>query len=473
MNPSRFKAGGALTDDHADLYIERQADVEVLSCVRNMDYLFIIEPRQQGKTSLLSHLAYHPALYDAVLVYIDMTTLNRLNETIWYQSLCKDILRQLLKFIPRNQQPAIPQSSASLKDFLEEVANFAVGAGQNILIALDEIGAATPSWITNFFAILRAVYSLRAFNAAYKHLTFLLVGTFHPRDLIKDKDISPFNIAHRVRLADFTLVQVRELVDKGGWAKEQGDVLAERIYYWVDGQPYLTQWLCSYLKPDALPVDVDLGIERLRREDENHLPPLMNRLYRLENSCQYVRRILSGECIKFNPREDREQARLELLGIIKESTRGCCRIRNRLYEHVLTENKTLTFTNPGEPIPLSTESSPTFRSAEMPGLPPQLNLDLQFVLRSYEIFENGGTLSALFRDNRINLWREGLPFARSAAELVLATIDYLLPKFDSTGENALVLFLYVLRDHTAQEDARYAQLSELISSIIANMITTP
>ena len=335
MSATSFKAGGALTDEHAAIYVERKADNEVLSHLRRMNYLLIIEPRQQGKTSLINHLMRHPALNNVAFAYIDVTTPNRSAEAAWYQTLCPRILRQLRGFIPREQWPATPQNSAGWRDFLWNVAASATDAHRRVVIALDEIGAVTFSGATDFFSVLRDVYNSRQAETEFKQLTFLLAGAFHPRDLIKDDKISPFNIAQRVRLADFTLAQVHELVGKGDWTDEQVTALSGRIHHWTDGQPYLTQLLCSYLGPEATPADVDAGVERLRREDENHLPPLMDRLASDEKMHRYVERILAGERIKFYPRENRRQAQLELLGVIKENADGFCVIRNRIYERVL------------------------------------------------------------------------------------------------------------------------------------------
>jgi hypothetical protein len=349
MNTTPFRTGGALTDDHTDIYIERQADREALTHLRRMDYLLTIEPRQQGKTSLINHLMCHPGLENVTFVYLDVTTPDRSSEAAWYQTLCPRILRQSRGFIPRSQRPPIPQKSAGWREFLCEVAICAADAHKRVVIALDEIGAVTFPGATDFFSVLRDVYNSRQAETELKQLTFLLAGAFHPRDLIQDDKISPFNIAQRVRLDDFTLQQVKELVGKGSWAKEQADALAERVHYWTDGQPYLTQLLCSYLEPDATPTDVDTGVNRLRREDENHLPPLIDRLERDEKLSQYVKRILSGEHVKFYPREHRRQADLELLGVIKEGAGGFCVVRNRLYRQVLLE----TFAPRSDRIPPS------------------------------------------------------------------------------------------------------------------------
>jgi hypothetical protein len=349
MSATPFKVGGALTDEHAAIYIERQADRDALTHLQAMDYLLIIEPRQQGKTSLINHLMRHPALGYVAFAYLDVTTPNRSTEATWYQTLCPRILRQLRSFIPRDQWPAIPQNSANWRDFLWDVSALATDAHQRVVIALDEVGAVTFPGATAFFSVLRDVYNSRQAETEFKQLTFLLSGAFHPRNLIQDDKISPFNIAQRVRLPDFTLAQMRELVGKGEWTDEQATTLAERIHYWTDGQPYLAQLLCSYLGPGAIPADVDAGVDRLRREDENHLPPILKRLNSDEKLCRYAERILAGERIKFYPRENRRQARLELLGVIKADTNGCCRVRNRVYEEILV---------PGESLKIEIESSP-------------------------------------------------------------------------------------------------------------------
>jgi hypothetical protein len=304
-----FQAGGALLAD-SPVYVERVADHEAVAHLRNMDYLLVIEPRQQGKTSLINHLMRHPALGDVAFAYVDVTTPDRTTEATWYQTLCPRVLRQLRGLIPRNQWPAIPQNSTGWREFLCDVATFAANAHQRVVTALDEIGAVTFPGATEFFSVLRDVYNSRQAETELKQLTFLLAGAFHPRDLIKDDKISPFNVAQRIRLEDFTLVQVHELVGKGDWPSEQATMLAEGVYYWTDGQPYLTQLLCCYLGRDATPADVDASVERLRREDENHLPPLLERLNDDEKLHRYVEHVAIGERIKFYPRENRRQAQL-------------------------------------------------------------------------------------------------------------------------------------------------------------------
>jgi len=335
MSSSLFKAGGALTDAHADTYIERRADRDALNHLHAMDYLLVIEPRQQGKTSLIAQLHSKLASSRYICAYVDVEDLNCESEEAWFTDLWKELS---LCAEPILDHAALkpPANCQGWRDQVRSLAQFAEEHSFRIAIALDEVGSiAKVPWAELFFASLRKFYNQRAFVPFCKELTFVLVGAFHPRDLIKDNKISPFNVARRVRLPDFTLAQVQDLVGKGDWPDKQAASLAKRIHDWTDGQPYLTQLLCSYLEPEATPADVDSGVERLRREDENHLPSILERLSLDQKLRRYVERIVAGERIKFYPRENRRQAQLELLGVIKKGAGDFCAIRNRIYEQVL------------------------------------------------------------------------------------------------------------------------------------------
>ncbi len=334
---SPYKVGGALSEKDVEVYIERTADSIALNHLQKMDYVLIIEPRQQGKTSLVNHLMYHPTSKDVIWIYIDTTTLDKSSEQAWYATLCSRILRQLDKFVSETGLD-IPINGADWRDFLSKISQAATRSKGQIIIVLDEIGAIKFPGDTTFFSVLRDIYNSRQIEPHLKQLTFWLVGAFHPQDLIDDDKISPFNVAQQIRLRDFTSEQVHQLVSKGEWSFEQKIYLAERIYYWAEGQPYLTQLLCSYLGPEAAQTDVDVSIDRLRREDRNHLPPLLKRLDADDKLRPYVSKIQNGAKIKFFPGANPRHAQLELLGVLKaDNDEGYCTIRNRIYERVLKD----------------------------------------------------------------------------------------------------------------------------------------
>jgi hypothetical protein len=336
MSAISFKFGGPLTEKDSAVYIQRAADDAAVQFLQRMDYVMITEPRQQGKTSLIIRLQFHPSLSTYVFAYVVCTALDQTDEKKWYKAIGERIVAQTRGRI-NLRGLVLPQDINSWRAFLKMLADRALQRHLSVVITLDEIGAVPPAWSESFFSVLHDVFTSRSFEREFGHITFILAGTYNPRDLIRDHKVSPFNIAKDVHLTDFTLAQVRELVGRGKWTDKQVDVLARRIHYWTDGQPYLTQLLCSYLKPEADPSDVDTGVDRLRRKDLNHLPPLLKRLKTNEVLCNYVRRILSGEQLRFSPDWHTELERLALLGVIKPDKKSYCTIRNRIYERVLVE----------------------------------------------------------------------------------------------------------------------------------------
>jgi len=358
---SPFKAGGSLYYQGPAIYVERKADRDAWAYLQAMEYFMLIESRQQGKTSLLARLR---AKCDPNTLFacISIEDLNYDNQQAWYADLW-DELSPALEFL-EDKSVSMPTNHSQWRTCLRFFAQSAQKQSRQIVIALDEVGSMTKAdWADSFFATLRNLYNDRAFNPIYKRVTFILVGSFHPRDLIKDKYISPFNVAKRVRLPDFTLAQVQELVSKGGWSDEQATALARRIHYWTDGQPYLSQLICVYLEEDATPADVDASVEQLRREDENHLRPMLGRLDGDDKLRRYVNQIHSGQRIKFYPPENQLQTQLELLGVLKADASGYCIIRNRIYEQALSAIKIL---QPVEPSISAQDSAQQTSSTDKP-----------------------------------------------------------------------------------------------------------
>jgi hypothetical protein len=486
MSPDPFKASGPLSADDAEIYIQRQADAEVLTHLRKMDYILLIEPRQQGKTSLLAWLKTTLDPLQYIFVYVDISNLSYDNEQAWLTGLWTE-LRSCFPDVLKNAGSISLKNRQEWHDNLRTIAQLGHKNSLQVVIALDEVGRmANVGWAEPFFIGLRTAYNQRAFVPTWKRVTFILSGAFHPRDLIADDRISPFNIAQRVRLSDFTLDQVRKLVSKGNWPAEQTGALAERIHYWADGQPYLTQLLCSYLGPEAMSEDVDAGVERLRREDENHLPPILERLRADEKLCEYVVKVLAGERVKFSPRENPRQTRLELLGIIKADGEGCCKIRNRIYEQALAEAMGPTFPS----LPPTSDDSSSIRSqtisippiapelerlnppsnsqeAPMRGIPQPLIVPLQQVLMDCDEFSDPRQLRKVFTTPELMPWRDRLPGADDLHGRVAVVVGYLADQRHATSGNALVLLLHILGEHyyPNPDDERHCRLLALADQL--------
>ncbi len=340
-----FQTGGALPANSL-VYVKRGiedkaiAEDKALQELERMSYLKIIEPRQQGKTSLINWLSGHLFAASYRFVYADLSTPDTPGEAEWYVQLCRRILDQV-DFLSDLDSLDLPTTSGTWRYFLSNLAKRARKAGYRLVFALDEIGTTHQTWAEPFYRILRDVFNSRQHEPHFAYLTFILAGCYNPTNLIRNNDYSPFNIATRINLPDFTHGQVEYLVAYLRLSKEQADLVTERIHYWTDGQPYLTQLLCSYLVNKGLPLgqaDVDSAVQQLCREDKNHLPPILEALEKAPDLMGYVESIIGGYKSKFVPSIDsRRHARLELIGVIKANTEGYCAIRNRIYTKALTE----------------------------------------------------------------------------------------------------------------------------------------
>ncbi|HEY7426133.1 MAG TPA: AAA-like domain-containing protein [Gemmataceae bacterium] len=331
-----FQTGAALPPD-SPVYIERACDREVVGKLEGMYYLTIIEPRQQGKTSFVYRLMQRN---DFWFLYADLTTLNLDSEAGWRASLCQRLGLQHIR--TRAEHTLFPPVGETWYDFLESLARHVEGERRRLVIVLDEIGA-SPSLAEPFFRALRAIYNERSIKPVFKRLTFILAGAYDPRDFIANSNFSPFNVAERLYLKDFMIDEVVRLVCKLDVPVDQRLPLAERIHFWTDGHPYLSQALCRYLAElspslaeqsrSLVPDDVDKGVKSLIQKDRNNLAHIGKELERDTTLREPFRRLLRGDQgIFFNPDGVPWHGRLELLGILKVDASGYCKVRNRIYQ---------------------------------------------------------------------------------------------------------------------------------------------
>ena len=340
MSDVSFQAGGPLLAG-SPVYVPREADEKAAGCLRRMDYITLVEPRQHGKTSLINRLIgqFSPQRY--AFAYRDLMAAksSATSRADWYTSLGKWVLRQL-RFIPQDQRPEPPTDSASWEDFLADVAESAEAASQNVVIVLDEIGAMPSDWATEFFSIVRSVYTSRQSLPFWQHLTFIIAGAFNPKKLIQDDTVSNFNVDQRIPLNDFNLSQVKQLVAHLGLPDDLTQTVAMRVHYWTDGQPYLSQWLCLHLAEQKGPITVfavDDAVERFFYEDTHHLARIKH-LAAEPDLLTYSQRITGEPRSRFSAALNDKHFRLaHIIGVMKAGPDGRCQLRNRIYERALAE----------------------------------------------------------------------------------------------------------------------------------------
>jgi hypothetical protein len=173
---------------------------------------------------------------------------------------------------------------------------------------------------------------------------------FHSVALFSIRDVadvvqtgSPFNIAYKMRLQNFTLEQVEELLAQH--AEDTGQAFAneiiERIYEQTNGHPFLVNRLAAILVDEIVtdrdvaigPTDLSRALVQLVNERNDNFATLLRHANRLrEPEIQ----ILVGEPVRHNLNYE-PVYQMAMYGIVRQAG-DFCEIANPIYKKVLTEN---------------------------------------------------------------------------------------------------------------------------------------
>ena len=351
-----FVAGGTLRTS-APSYVTRPADAELLQHLQAGEFCYVLTPRQMGKSSLMVRTAQRLRAEGVRVVIIDLTSIGASSSAIsadqWYLGLLSR-MRSDLRLTTDVQDWWQEHSAFSVSqrfiDFLQQVV--LTECADKVAILIDEIDSTLNlPFRDDFFAAIRALYNERAHNPIYSRLTFALFGVATPTDLIQDRERTPFNVGQRIDLREFTLADAEPL--RQGLASrlpEQADAIFQRIFYWTNGHPYLTQKLCHSIvlhtdgwQEESIEQAVDRLVHTAFLSEEGRKDPnltfvqdriLTSPEQERRQMLRLYRRVRSGERVADDDRS-LIQNRLELYGLIGIA-QSMLQARNRVYEQVFT-----------------------------------------------------------------------------------------------------------------------------------------
>ena len=202
-----FVAGGTVQAG-GGVYLERQADVELLERCRAGDFTYILTSRQMGKSSLMIRTAERLAAEGAMPVIVDLTEFGaQTTAEQWYKGFLASVQDQLVAahvlvgLVGRAVRPGLRPSLHALP------ARRRAGRAQRAAGGLRRRDRhhAAPRFHRRL--LRRDPVPLPASRRgpdARARLSFVLIGVATPGDLIKDAARTPFNIGHGIELTDFT-----------------------------------------------------------------------------------------------------------------------------------------------------------------------------------------------------------------------------------------------------------------------------
>ena len=344
-----FVAGGAVQAS-GGLYLERDADRDLLRHCLAGDFTYILTSRQMGKSSLMYRAAERLAERGASPVIIDLTELGaQTTADQWYKGFLLHVQEQLEL---RESASAWWEAHAEyafahrLIRYLREVA--LVERPERLVLFVDEIDTTLRLDFTDdFFAAIRFLYQNRALDAELERISFVLIGVATPNDLIKDAARTPFNIGRRIELTDFTQREAAVLAAHLAMPPDTAGNLIDRILHWTSGHPYLTMRVLRSLAETppaswtAAAVDARVGELFLGPGGE------------ADTNLQFVRDMLTKKAFNREavlaaydavrrgarvPDKELDQVAswLKLSGVVRRQD-GLLRLRNGIYEQVFDQ----------------------------------------------------------------------------------------------------------------------------------------
>jgi len=344
-----FVAGGTLASDTPS-YVERDVDRTLHENLLAGRFCYVLNSRQMGKSSLCVRTQAKLKDQGVICAFVDISRIGSRNVVPeqWYAGLAIEIGRsmglgkELIAYWKDHQEVGpLQRLFSSLRDV---VLNATDGA---VVVMIDEIDAtrSLPFDVDEFFAAIRDCHNQRTQDPAYNRLTFCLIGAAVPSDLIRNPRITAFNVGERIHLRDFTIQELRPF----GAGLGTRAPLVERVHYWTNGQPFLTQSICLAIANDPsikAPGDVDTFVRREflspeARETNVNLADVGKRILNSpeegEDLAGYRSKILTAYAgilrDKLNVRDDESNhvaAVLKLSGIVRVEN-SFLKPRNRIY----------------------------------------------------------------------------------------------------------------------------------------------
>jgi len=343
-----FTAGGTLPPD-APSYVKRPTDDELFRHVMAGEFCYVLTPRQMGKSSLMIRTAQRLQSEGFRSAIVDLTVTGTVeSEDQWYKGILTQIKRRLrINIDPVNwweQRKDIP----NIQKFVEFFEEVLTEVKERVVIFMDEIDTTLKlDFRDDFFAGIRAIFNARAENPDLKRLTFVLLGVASPSDLIKDRNRTPFNIGQEIPLRPFSRESARML--ETGLEESypgSGKKILDRIFYWTNGHPYLTQKLCqSVVETEWKEFDenaIDLLVQNLFTSEEASRET--NLQFVRDNVLNYPERrvilslykkLLRGDQVRDN-KNSLPQNHLKLSGLARVED-GKLVVSNKIYRRVFDQ----------------------------------------------------------------------------------------------------------------------------------------
>ena len=335
-------------------YVRRRADDELFDTLMSGGYAHVIAPDRSGKSSLVAATSARLQSNGIKVAVIDLAQISERDGGAdagrWYYNIAYRLLRQLrLKTDLQAwwQDKSMVSNRQRLVEFYVEV--ILKNIQDHIVIFVDEIQLIEGlTFEEHLLASIRAAHNSRVTDPEFSRLSFVLLGECDPHSLVTHDGLSPFAVSRKITLPDFSREELDIFMAELALAPADASDALDRIFYWTNGQPYLTQKLARSIAREAVAGDIGghvdrIALNQLAGRAALHSEPHMSHIHRTltsdrkhsESLLNIYGRMRKGISVIYDP-DSPHHRRLVALGLVVADSEGCLTPRNRVYEKVFT-----------------------------------------------------------------------------------------------------------------------------------------
>ncbi|MGB3507744.1 MAG: WD40 repeat domain-containing protein [Microcoleaceae cyanobacterium] len=238
-----YQVGNFLRFNHPT-YVIRPGDRQLFDALKAGEFCYVLASPQTGKSSLQNRTMPLLQAENITCICLDMTRVNNNILTLeeWYNQVILTLEKNFIfpQYFPElwwEKTKDFP-ADEKLMMFIEEILLVNTQT-EKFVIFIDAVNddSIVNANFSSLGVLIEYCLHSRANNPDFNRLTFALLGTTIPKNLV--------NICKYIELDGLKLEAVSPLV-KGleGIVKQPFKVI-EEILYWSGGQPFLTQKLCQ------------------------------------------------------------------------------------------------------------------------------------------------------------------------------------------------------------------------------------
>jgi len=340
---------------------------KIFELIEKGKYFTINRPRQFGKTttmSLLTKQLNQRADYIALKISFEgVGGVPFTNEQTFAPMLLR-LMGQSVKMVYPEMTRQLEQASQKIANFDELsvfISDYVLQVNKKVVLLIDEVDKSSNNQIfLHFLGMLRHKYLQRDDGEA-TFQSVILAGVHDIKTLkakirptspdsggeLKGGYNSPWNIAIDFKVdLSFSALEIESMLQD--YSREQGiqpdiPAIAERLYYYSSGYPYLVSKLCKFIDEDIMPARTDKNWTVAEVEaafklivNEGYTTTLFDSLAKnLENNPELYELVsqivINGESFSFTITNPVINLGC-LYGILVQSAQGRCRIHNRIFE---------------------------------------------------------------------------------------------------------------------------------------------